>query len=110
MSRIGKSPINVPSGVTVTINESVVTVEGKGGTLYQNITDGIEISVSENVVTVSRPSDSKTHRAAHGLYRSLIFNMIMGVNEGWTKKLELVGVGYRAVSYTHLTLPTKRIV
>ena len=96
MSRIGKSPINVPSGVTVTINESVVTVEGKGGTLYQNITDGIEISVSENVVTVSRPSDSKTHRAAHGLYRSLIFNMIMGVHEGWTKKLELVGVGYRA--------------
>ena len=96
MSRIGKSPINVPSGVTVTVNESVVTVEGKGGTLYQNITDGIEISVSENVVIVSRPSDSKTHRAAHGLYRSLIFNMIMGVHEGWTKKLELVGVGYRA--------------
>ena len=96
MSRIGKSPINVPSGVTVTVNESVVTVEGKGGTLYQNITDGIEISVSENVVIVSRPSDSKTHRAAHGLYRSLIFNMITGVNEGWTKKLELVGVGYRA--------------
>ena len=96
MSRIGKSPINVPSGVTVIVNESVVTVEGKGGTLYQNITDGIEISVSENVVIVSRPSDSKTHRAAHGLYRSLIFNMITGVNEGWTKKLELVGVGYRA--------------
>ena len=96
MSRIGKSPINIPSGVTVSIKESVVTVEGKGGTLNQNITDGIEVQVLEDVVTLSRPSDSKTHRASHGLYRSLISNMIVGVSDGWTKRLELVGVGYRA--------------
>ena len=96
MSRIGKSPINIPSGVTVSIKESVVTVEGKGGTLNQNITDGIEVQVLEDVVTLSRPSDSKSHRASHGLYRSLISNMIVGVSDGWTKRLELVGVGYRA--------------
>lgn len=96
MSRIGKSPINIPSGVTVSIKESVVTVEGKGGKLNQNITDGIEVQVLEDVVTLSRPSDSKTHRASHGLYRSLISNMIVGVSDGWTKRLELVGVGYRA--------------
>tara|TARA_B110000444_G_scaffold72247_1_gene67884 strand:+ start:322 stop:873 length:552 start_codon:yes stop_codon:yes gene_type:complete len=96
MSRIGKSPINIPSGVTVSIKESVVTVEGKGGKLNQNITDGIEVQVLEDVVTLSRPSDSKSHRASHGLYRSLISNMIVGVSDGWTKRLELVGVGYRA--------------
>jgi len=96
MSRIGKSPINIPSGVTVSIKESVVTVEGKGGTLNQNITDGIEVQVLEDVVTLSRPSDSKSHRASHGLYRSLISNMIVGVSDGWTKRLELVGVVYRA--------------
>jgi large subunit ribosomal protein L6 len=96
MSRIGKSPINIPSGVTVSIKESVVTVEGKGGTLNQNITDGIEVQVLEDVVTLSRPSDSKSHRASHGLYRSLISNMIVGVSDGWTKRLELVGVRYRA--------------
>ena len=80
----------------MSIKESVVTVEGKGGTLNQNITDGIEVQVLEDVVTLSRPSDSKSHRASHGLYRSLISNMIVGVSDGWTKRLELVGVGYRA--------------
>ena len=96
MSRIGKSPIDIPSDVTVRVQDSVVTVEGKGGTLSQMLTDDIRVLINDNVVTLERPSDSKTHRAVHGLYRSLIFNMVMGVSEGWTKKLELVGVGFRA--------------
>ena len=98
MSRIGKSPIDIPSDVTVRVQDSVVTVEGKGGTLSQMLTDDIRVLISDNVVTLERPSDSKTHRAVHGLYRSLIFNMVMGVSEGWTKKLELVGVGFRATN------------
>ncbi|CAI8377551.1 MAG: 50S ribosomal protein L6 [Owenweeksia sp. TMED14] len=98
MSRIGKSPIDIPSDVTVRVQDSVVTVEGKGGTLSQMLTDDIRVLINDNVVTLERPSDSKTHRAVHGLYRSLIFNMVMGVSEGWTKKLELVGVGFRATN------------
>ncbi|MEN8765301.1 MAG: 50S ribosomal protein L6 [Wenyingzhuangia sp.] len=96
MSRIGKSPIAIPAGVTVTINGDTVAVKGKLGELTQEITDGIVIKEEEGVIVLERPSESKSHKAKHGLYRSLINNMIEGVSKGWTKELELVGVGYRA--------------
>jgi len=96
MSRIGKSPIAIPTGVTVTINGDTVTVKGKLGELTQEITDGISIKEEDGVLTLERPSESKSHRAKHGLYRALINNMIEGVAKGWSKELELVGVGYRA--------------
>jgi large subunit ribosomal protein L6 len=96
MSRIGKNPVNIVDGVEVSINNNVVTVKGKLGELTQELTDGITVKVEEGNVLVSRPSDSKPHKAAHGLYRSLISNMIEGVSKGFTKELELVGVGYRA--------------
>jgi len=96
MSRIGKSPITIPAGVTITVENSVVTVKGSKGTLSQVVPSEIGIEIEDNVLTVTRPSDSKPHRAAHGLYRSLINNMVEGVSQGFTKRLELVGVGYRA--------------
>ena len=96
MSRIGNNPITLPEGITLGIKENVVTVKGKLGELSQEITDGITIKVEEGKVVVERPSDSKNHKAKHGLYRALLNNMIFGVSEGWTKELELVGVGYRA--------------
>jgi large subunit ribosomal protein L6 len=96
MSRIGKNPITLPEGVTFEINENVVTVKGKLGELTQELTDGITVKVEEGSVIVERPSESKSHRAKHGLYRALFNNMIEGVSKGWTKQLELVGVGYRA--------------
>jgi len=96
MSRIGKSPIAIPTGVTVTINGDTVTVKGKLGELTQEITGGISIKEEDGVLTLERPSESKSHRAKHGLYRALINNMIEGVAKGWSKELELVGVGYRA--------------
>lgn len=95
MSRIGKSPITIPADVTVEVNGDVVKVKGKKGELTQEISD-VTVSVEDGKVTVERPSDSKEHRAKHGLYRSLINNMIIGVSEGFTKQLELVGVGFRA--------------
>ncbi|MDH6252035.1 large subunit ribosomal protein L6 [Chryseobacterium sp. H1D6B] len=96
MSRIGKAIITVPSGVTVTENNGIVTVKGPKGELSQELTEGITLEQQDGVLTFSRPSDSKQHRALHGLYRALINNMILGTAEGFTKKLELVGVGYRA--------------
>jgi large subunit ribosomal protein L6 len=96
MSRIGKSIITVPAGVTVTIADNIVTVKGPKGELSQEITGGITIEQNEGVITLSRPSDVKEHRSLHGLYRALVANMIVGTNEGFTKQLELVGVGYRA--------------
>jgi large subunit ribosomal protein L6 len=96
MSRIGKAIITVPAGVTITQNEGVVTVKGPKGELTQELTAGITLEQNDGVLTFSRPSDSKQHRALHGLYRALINNMILGTTEGFTKKLELVGVGYRA--------------
>ncbi len=96
MSRIGKSPIVVPADVTVTIDGSAVVVKGKLGELSQEIGTEISMKLEEGVLTLSRPSDSKDHRAKHGLYRALISNMIEGVSKGFTKELELVGVGYRA--------------
>jgi len=95
MSRIGKNPISIPAGVTVEVSESVVTVKGKLGQLSQDYAD-VTVKVEEGQITVERQSDSKDHRAKHGLYRSLINNMVTGVSEGFTKELELVGVGYRA--------------
>lgn len=95
MSRIGKSPITVPEGVTVDIQDNVVTVKGKLGELSQEYSD-IEITLEDGTLTLSRPSEKKDHRAKHGLYRALIANMIEGVSQGFTKELELVGVGYRA--------------
>ncbi len=96
MSRIGKSPIAIPTGVTVTINGDTVTVKGKLGELSQVITDGITIKEEDGSLVLNRSTESKTHKAKHGLYRALINNMIEGVSNGWTKELELVGVGYRA--------------
>ena len=96
MSRIGKAIITIPAGVTVTEKEGVVTVKGPKGELSQELTAGISLEQNDGQLTVSRPSDTKQHRALHGLYRALINNMILGTTEGFTKKLELVGVGYRA--------------
>jgi large subunit ribosomal protein L6 len=95
MSRIGKSPIVIPAGVTVEVKEGMVTVKGKLGELTQDIID-ITVKVEENEIIVERSSDNKEQRSKHGLYRSLINNMITGVSTGFTKELELVGVGYRA--------------
>ncbi|MBC8396078.1 MAG: 50S ribosomal protein L6 [Flavobacteriales bacterium] len=95
MSRIGNNPISIPEGVTVNIQENVVTVKGKLGELRQEFSD-ITIKIEDNLVVLSRPSEHKDHKAKHGLYRSLINNMVSGVSTGWTKELELVGVGYRA--------------
>ena len=97
MSRIGKNPISIPSGVTITTdNSNVVTVKGPKGELKQAVDKDITISQEDNVLSVSRPTDQKRHRALHGLYRSLINNMVIGVTEGYKLEQELVGVGYRA--------------
>ncbi|MFC5044232.1 50S ribosomal protein L6 [Aquimarina hainanensis] len=96
MSRIGKNPVTIPSGVTVDVTGNVVTVKGKLGELSQTIEDNINVKVEEGQVVVERPSDAKSHKAKHGLYRALINNMVEGVSKGFTKELELVGVGYRA--------------
>ncbi|QNM84230.1 50S ribosomal protein L6 [Polaribacter pectinis] len=96
MSRIGKNPVSIPQGVDVNIKDNVVTVKGKLGELTQTISDGISITIEDGVITLVRASESKNHKAQHGLMRALIFNMIEGVSKGWSKDLELVGVGYRA--------------
>ena len=95
MSRIGKLPIAIPAGVTVTHKDDVVTVKGPKGELSQYVNPLITVTISDNEVVVSRSSDEKQERAFHGLYRALINNMIVGVSEGYKKELELVGVGYR---------------
>ena len=97
MSRIGKLPISLPSGVTISVDDTnVVTVKGPKGELKQQVNSDISIEVEDGVVTIVRPTDNKEHRSLHGLYRSLINNMAVGVSEGFRKELELVGVGYRA--------------
>ena len=96
MSRIVKSPVNIPQGVDVNVNENMITVKGKLGELTQSISEGITVAINEDVITLERASESKNHKAQHGLMRALLFNMIEGVSKGWTKELELVGVGYRA--------------
>ncbi|MDY7394384.1 50S ribosomal protein L6 [Aureibaculum sp. 2210JD6-5] len=95
MSRIGNNPVAIPEGVTVDVKENIVTVKGKLGELTQEFSN-VTIKVEDGNILVTRPSDSKEDKAKHGLYRSLMFNMIEGVSKGWTKELELVGVGYRA--------------
>jgi large subunit ribosomal protein L6 len=99
MSRIGKKPINIPGGVTVDVSaHGLVTVKGPKGTLTQDVNPDIEVKVEGQEVVVSRPTDSKRHKSMHGLYRSLINNMVIGVSEGYKKDLELVGVGYKATN------------
>jgi large subunit ribosomal protein L6 len=111
MSRIGKLPISVPAGVTISVQDTTVTVKGPKGVLTQEVDPNITITVEGGVCTVSRQDDQKQNRAFHGLYRSLINNMVIGVSEGYKKTMELVGVGYRvsnqgqvlefALGYTH---------
>ena len=128
MSRIGKLPIHVPAGVTVTIKDNVVTVKGPKGELSQEVNPDINVTLEDGVIHLTRPTDDKSHRALHGLYRALIHNMVVGcsegykkelelhnmvvgVSEGYKKELELVGVGYRvsntgqlldlSLGYTH---------
>ncbi len=96
MSRIGKKPIEIPAGVTITNNNNTVTVKGPKGELTRSFNPDIEIKVEENIITVSRPSDAKEHRALHGTTRALLSNMVEGVSKGFEKSLELIGVGYRA--------------
>ena len=95
MSRIGKNPIVIPEGVSVEISESVITVKGKLGEISQEYSN-VEISENGGILSLSRKTDSKEDKSKHGLFRALINNMIVGVSTGWTKELELVGVGYRA--------------
>ena len=97
MSRIGKAPISLPQGVTIDVSKgNVVTVKGPKGELMQQIDGDLTVKVEEGELTIDRPTDSKRHRSIHGLYRSLLSNMVTGVSEGYTLDLELVGVGYRA--------------
>jgi large subunit ribosomal protein L6 len=96
MSRIGKSPITVPSTVTVDIAAGKVTVKGPGGTLERTLPEAITIRQDGDTLVVERPSDEREHRALHGLTRSLVANMVTGVTDGYSKELEIVGVGYRA--------------
>ena len=95
MSRIGNNPVTIPEGVTISIENSIVTVKGKLGELTQEYST-VSIKIVDSIVYLERPSENKDHKAKHGLYRALIANMIEGVTTGWTKELELVGVGYRA--------------
>jgi large subunit ribosomal protein L6 len=95
MSRIGNNPVTIPSGVTVTINDKTITVKGKLGELSQDF-NTVDVKVEEDKVVVTRSSENKDSKAKHGLYRALVNNMIEGVSKGYTKDLELVGVGYRA--------------
>ncbi len=99
MSRIGKLPITLPSSVTVSINDNnLVTVNGPKGELLQQVHPEMKMSVDDGVLSIERPTESKEHKSLHGLYRSLINNMVIGVSEGFRKELELVGVGYRVTN------------
>lgn len=97
MSRIGKKPITVPSGVTITVGkDNSITVKGPKGELKENIDRDMQIEVADGVINVGRPTDQIRHRSMHGLYRSLVANMVKGVTDGFKKEMELVGVGYKA--------------
>jgi large subunit ribosomal protein L6 len=98
MSRVGRSPIPVPSGVTVTLDSDNVTVKGPQGELSRVLPEGITVRQEESALLVERPDDERHHRALHGLTRSLVANMVTGVTAGFTKELEIVGVGYRATA------------
>lgn len=96
MSRIGKMPITVPANVTVTVENNLVTVKGPKGELSRQINKDMKVTMDNGVLTVERPSDEKIHRSMHGLSRTLINNMVVGVTDGFSKTLEIAGVGYRA--------------
>ena len=98
MSRIGNNPINIPEGVTIQFENNIINVKGKLGELSQEINPAITLNIDENTITLSRKNDQKENRSMHGLYRALIYNMVHGVSVGYTKKLELIGVGYRAAT------------
>ena len=98
MSRIGKSPVTIPSGVEVKVDSNVVTVKGSKGTLTQEMDSCITMHIDDATITFTRESDAPHHRAKHGLYRALVANMIVGVSEGYKKELQVIGVGYRAVA------------
>lgn len=96
MSRVGKAPISLPKGVEINVSKSnLITVKGPKGELMQSVDPDITVSVEDGTITLSRPTEQKRHKALHGLYRSLIANMIEGVSEGFKKSLELIGVGYK---------------
>lgn len=95
MSRVGNNPITIPEGVQIDVQADKIVVKGKLGELEQDYSV-VSFQLEDNTLTVTRPSDAKDHRAKHGLYRSLVYNMVEGVSQGFTKELELVGVGYRA--------------
>ena len=97
MSRIGNNPISIPEGVSIEVNKDIITVKGKNGEMNQAF-DGVSFDITTDVILVKRNSESKDHKSKHGLYRSLVSNMVKGVSEGFTLELELVGVGYRATS------------
>ncbi|ACT04272.1 50S ribosomal protein L6 [Paenibacillus sp. JDR-2] len=96
MSRIGRKPIQVPAGVSINLDNTVITVKGPKGSLTREIHKDMKVNVAENEIVIERPSDNKLHRSLHGTTRSVIANMVSGVTEGFSKNLELVGVGYRA--------------
>jgi large subunit ribosomal protein L6 len=97
MSRIGKLPVNLPKGVTVSISDAnVVSVKGPLGELKQSVSKDLKVEVVDNTIVLERPSESKNHKSLHGLYRALLANMVVGVSQGFKKELELVGIGYRA--------------
>jgi large subunit ribosomal protein L6 len=96
MSRIGRKPIQVPNGVNINLDNSLITVKGPKGSLSRELHKDMKVVVAENEITIERPSDNKLHRSLHGTTRSVVANMVSGVTEGFTKNLELVGVGYRA--------------
>ena len=98
MSRIGKEPVPIPTGVEVSLSGSVLTVKGPRGTLTQEIHPDVTVTVGDDAVSVSRSSDEREHRSLHGLFRSLIANMVTGVTDGFRRELDIVGVGYRATA------------
>jgi large subunit ribosomal protein L6 len=102
MSRVGKLPITIPSGIQVAVNGNEVSVKGPKGTLTQKVQDGIQVNIEGSEITLTRPTDHKRHRSLHGLYRALINNMIVGVSTGFKMEQELVGVGYRATNQGQL--------
>jgi large subunit ribosomal protein L6 len=101
MSRIGKNPVTIPTGVSVEVKDNVVTVKGKLGELSQEFSE-VVVTVEDNRVVLTRNADSKSEKSKHGLFRALIQNMVKGVSEGWSKELEFVGVGYRATNQGQL--------
>jgi large subunit ribosomal protein L6 len=103
MSRIGKAPISIPSGVTITVDKSNnVTVKGPKGQLSQQVDTDLTLEINDGEAVLKRPTDQIRHRSIHGLYRTLVANMVTGVTEGYTKEMELVGVGYRAANTGNL--------